>query len=58
MGQVECFGCGSGSKYGCVKRKGKSRVVCYGTRKACKKRGCRVTGYSSTCSSASNVQKC
>lgn len=49
----KCFSCGSGSSGAC-----KPGWRCYGLRKACQKKGCKVTGYSSTCSTAANVKKC
>jgi hypothetical protein len=49
----KCYYCGSGSKSPCSKG-----YRCFGTRKSCKKKGCRITGYSSTCSTAANVKKC
>jgi hypothetical protein len=49
----KCYACGSGSKAPCSKG-----YRCFGTRKSCRKKGCRITGYSSTCSTAANVKKC
>ena len=49
----KCYACGSGSKAPCSKG-----YRCFGTRKSGRKKGCRITGYSSTCSTAANVKKC
>jgi hypothetical protein len=49
----KCYACGSGSKGAC-----KKGYRCFGTRKSCRAKGCKITGYSSTCSTAANVKKC
>jgi hypothetical protein len=47
-----CLMCSSSSTGAC-----KGARQCVGTRKACRKKGCKITGTSS-CSTAANVKKC
>jgi len=47
-----CLMCGSSSSGACAGAR-----QCVGSRKACRKKGCKITGTSS-CSSAANVKKC
>lgn len=47
-----CFMCSRDSSGACS-----GAQQCAGTRKACRKKGCKITGTSS-CSSAANVKKC
>lgn len=47
-----CLMCGSGSTGACSGAR-----QCVGTRKACRAKGCKITGTSS-CSTAANVKKC
>lgn len=46
--EVRCWKCGSGSSDGCSG----GDKHCYGERSDCQKKGCKITGSTSTCSSS------
>jgi hypothetical protein len=50
--KATCMLCGSGSTGAC-----KGARQCRGSRKACRAKGCKITGTAS-CSTAANVKKC
>lgn len=51
-----CYNCGSGSAGGCQQCPYGAKDT-FDARKACEKRGCKISGTGS-CSSAANVKKC